>query len=164
MEEWREIREYPKYSVSNEGRVRNFKTGRILKQGTHKQGYHLVWLSDENGRHGKSVHRLVAEAFIPNPNGKPQVNHIDGNKANNGVKNLEWNTGSENTKHAYKTGLLMGRPKSPVRIIETGEIFGSIRECASKLNGSQGDIWKCLAGKQKSHCGLHFERVQRKAD
>lgn len=159
MEDWRVIPDFPNYAVSDTGLVKNLKTGRILRPGVHRQGYLLVWLSDHGLRYGKSIHRLVTEAFIPNPDGKSQVNHKDGNKTNNHVDNLEWSTGSENTLHAYRTGLFGGRPRVPVRIVETGEIFESIRECAIAINGSSGDICSCLHGEIESYRGLHFEMV-----
>lgn len=159
METWRKIKDCPRYEVSDEGRVKNSKTGRVLKQGVHRQGYSLVWLCGENGRHGKAVHRLVAEAFIDNLNSKPQVNHKDGNKSNNCVRNLEWSTGSENTIHAYQTGLFNGKPKVSIRIVETGETFESIRDCAEHIGGSSGDICACAHGKLKSYKNLHFELI-----
>lgn len=160
METWKTIDDYPNYEVSNLGKVRNSRTGRVLKQGKHRQGYALVWLSDDEGRHGKSVHRLVAETYIPNPKGKPQVNHIDGNKQNNCVDNLEWNTAKENFAHAWRTSLYTGRPTVPVRIVETGEIFNSIRECAEAINGVSGNVWSCIRGRLDSYKGLHFEAVE----
>ena len=160
MEVWRNVRDYPGYRISNTGRVKNSITGRILKPGQHRQGYSMVWLSDRNGVRGKTIHRLVAEAFIPNPEHKPQVNHVDGNKSNNYIDNLEWNTGSENTIHAYRTSLFNGRPKVPVRIVETGEIFDSIKECAIAISGSPGNICSCIHGRLDSYKGLHFESIE----
>ena len=90
------------YSVSNTGLVMNSKTNYILKANKSRKGYLLVGIEN----HSCKVHRLVAEAFIPNPENKPQVNHIDGNKSNNDVSNLEWVTQEENMKHAVDTGLL----------------------------------------------------------
>lgn len=85
-----------------------FKKGTILKQTINYKGYTMVRLVI-NGKGGlKSVHRLVAKNFIPNPENKEQVNHIDGNKQNNHVDNLEWNTQYENMAHAFKTGLNKG--------------------------------------------------------
>ena len=156
---WKSISEYPNYEVSDSGEVRNSKTGRILKQGRHKQGYDLVWLCNSDGTHGKAVHRLVAEAFIPNPECKPQVNHRDGNKSNNCVDNLEWNTEKENTMHAYNILHCARKPTTPVRIIETGEVYGSITECAKAIGGDPSDICSCMHGKHKTHMGYHFEAV-----
>lgn len=101
-----------RYEVSNHGRVRNSQKMRLLKPKPSGAGYRAVALGYGNDR---SVHRLVAIAFIPNPEGKPQVNHRDGDKTNNHVSNLEWSTRSENLKHAYDMGLLDGTAcKNPV--------------------------------------------------
>lgn len=79
--------------------------GRILKPNKIKNGYLVVYLSKNNTNYPCYIHRLVAEAFIPNPNRLPAINHIDGNKENCSVDNLEWVTYSENNQHAYDTGL-----------------------------------------------------------
>ena len=84
---------------------------RMLKPYVSEKGYLLVDLRGHEKRTIKTVHRLVAEAFIPNPENKPQVNHIDGNKQNNCVDNLEWCTNSENQIHAFKSGLQKGNFK-----------------------------------------------------
>jgi|TARA_B100000902_G_scaffold292954_1_gene279442 hypothetical protein len=102
---------YDRYSISSMGQVRNDKTGRIMKINVRSEnargaaGYCYVQLSGENSKHFR-VHRLVAMTFIPNPNNYPCVNHIDGNKENNSVENLEWcsqlyNTQSLNTKKKF---------------------------------------------------------------
>lgn len=93
------------YTIDTEGRVFSLKTKRHLKYKVHRRGYYLVDLWKNNKGHTKKVHRLVAEAFIPNPQNKPAVNHKDGDKLNNNASNLEWVTNKENTKHAYATGL-----------------------------------------------------------
>lgn len=101
MEEWRKIEEFPNYSVSNIGRVRNDLTNTLLSGYLAKVGYYMISLLKHNKCIHRSIHRLVAMAFIPNPENKPTVNHIDGNKQNNCVENLEWATYSENNYHAW---------------------------------------------------------------
>lgn len=94
------------YDVSENGIVVNTKTNKVLKPYVSKRGYYRVKLyTVEHSAKMFQVHRLVAQAFIPNPNNLPEVNHIDGNKLNNCVDNLEWCTAKDNTKHAYENGL-----------------------------------------------------------
>ncbi len=93
MEQWKTIKDYPAYEISNEGRVKsNIKTSLILKGGYDKDGYHILLLYKDKKRVTRKVHRLVAEAFIPNPNNYPIINHINGIKNDNRVENLEWST------------------------------------------------------------------------
>jgi hypothetical protein len=127
MEEvWRDIVGYERlYQVSNWGRVKSLprngtiKEERILKPRVTKNGYLYVHFRNGNISKYVKIHRLVAEAFIPNPENKPQVNHINGNKLDNRVDNLEWNTASENTMHAFKLGLFTITRDSKGRIIST---------------------------------------------
>jgi lambda repressor-like predicted transcriptional regulator len=98
MEEWRKISEFPNYSVSNFGNVMNTKTNKIMKLNI-KSGYYHVSLVNELTRKIFKVHRLLAIAFIENPENKLQVNHKDKNKLNNNVSNLDWNTRFENCQH-----------------------------------------------------------------
>jgi hypothetical protein len=94
---WKQIEGYPNYKVSDEGQVRNVKTNQLLKNYLGTDERYRVKLSDENyKRKDCHIHRLVATAFIPNIEGKPEVDHIDRNKLNNNVSNLRWVTRSEN--------------------------------------------------------------------
>lgn len=137
---WRDVDGYDgKYQVSNFGRVKSFQRGeRILKPGLDYKGYPYVALW--HGGKGKHtfVHRLVAEAFIPNPDNKPQVNHVDGDKANNHTDNLEWCTQSENTRHAYVTGLIsLPQGESNYQAKLTNEQAVYIRENPDGLTGRE---------------------------
>ncbi len=107
---WKDVVGYEGlYKVSNTGVVRSMKRHVNLKPGLTKFNYHHVGLYKDGKTKTSRVHRIVGIAFIPNPENKPQINHIDGNKINNHVSNLEWNTASENLYHALATGL---RPSS----------------------------------------------------
>ena len=100
MEEWRAIEPYTNYIVSSKGRVKNTLTNQFLKPQNSSGGYHHVALYDSQHKVKIiTIHRLVAKAFIPNPNNLPQVNHIDECKTNNCVDNLEWVTAKENINH-----------------------------------------------------------------
>lgn len=104
-ETFKEIKDYEnQYLISNLGIVISLKRNTILKPQTYN-GYYQIGLNKNSKLKWKTIHRLVANAFIPNSNNKPCVNHIDGNKQNNYVDNLEWVTHSENVKHAFKIGL-----------------------------------------------------------
>ena len=109
MEIWKEIEGFDgKLLVSNRGRIKSeLRNGTILKSQVDAKGYHRVRVTVNRVKRTLKVHREVAKAFIPNPRGLPQVNHIDGNKSNNSVDNLEWVTPSENTRHAVGTGLFL---------------------------------------------------------
>lgn len=105
------------YTIREDGEVRS-RFGRVVKQRHDGPGYARVELWQNGSGKKYLVHRLLAEAFIPNPEGKPQVNHIDGDKANNALENLEWVTQSENQLHAYRAGLQRGYRK-PMPLSET---------------------------------------------
>jgi len=111
QEEWKSIKDFPEYVVSNIGNIKTnnpyikSNKGKILKQGETRAGYKIVQLSKRGQKKKtKMVSRLVAEAFIPNPNNYPEVNHKDHDKSNNFYLNLEWCTASYNIKYAYYNG------------------------------------------------------------
>lgn len=112
------------YQISNTGIIRSLdrkvncrfgsyaiKKGKILKPSINGEGYYAVTLSKESKRQVRSIHRLLALAFLSNPKGKREVNHINGNKHDNRLENLEWVSSSENRKHAWDTGLKFATQK-----------------------------------------------------
>ena len=166
MEVWMPVKEFIEYDISSYGRIRNSKTKVILKPYITKNGYQQVKLFNESKHHPRYIHRLVAEAFFDGHHEGLEINHIDGNKENNFIGNLECCTHSENTRHAIRTGLFVPyklpprpHPSKKVRILETGEVFCSITECAEHIGGYKTAISACLLGKVKSHLGYHFEEV-----
>lgn len=162
MEVWRKIDEAPNYEVSNLGNVRNSKIKRNFRASPNTSGYPKVGLRVDGRSITRSVHGLVARAFIEGFREFLEPNHIDGNKFNNAVENLEWSTHRSNMFHAIATGLFTpsgGRPKRAVRILETGEVFESLSSCARAISGKRGCIVQCIEGRQKSHKGYTFEYV-----
>ena len=165
------IDDFPKYIVTDDGRIFNGKHHE-MKQTVNRDGYSMVMLSDEGRRKNCSVHRLVAEAFIPNPENKRTVNHKDTNKMNNDVRNLEWNTHGENEKHAYDNKLRKSYltdehrkngskisgdiSKRPVCVNEINKVYSSIRECAEQTGCDPGAISKCCNGIANKHHGYTF--------
>ena len=149
-EQWRPVRGFP-YDVSNAGRVRNAKTGLVLCQGKGSNGYLALHL----GRAVQfRVHRLVAEAFLPNPEGKAHVNHRDGTRSNNAVSNLEWVTASENHKHAH--AFLPRKVHSKVRAVvlsdASGEmIFPTVSSAARVMGVVDGSVASAASRMHKVH-------------
>ena len=156
---WKEWSQDPRIMVSNKGNVVSYKSGsrHPLKVVHDNCGYQRV--GAVNGS-TTSLHRMVADTWMPNPNHYKEVNHIDGNKDNNSVENLEWVTHSENMRHAYRTGLKKpagGRKPTPIRVVETGDVYESQAECARRIGVSQPAIAQCLAGRSQTCRGYHLE-------
>ena len=141
------------YSVSTEGEVRKDTTNYILSQSS-QQDYKFVGLIINGKQKRMRVHRMVALTFINNPDNKPYVNHINGNRSDNNVENLEWVTPSENTQHAVNTGLFKsGRTRAVIQYNLNGEqmaTFESATEAARQTGGSQSKITMCCRRQRDS--------------
>lgn len=165
---WKEITNYPNYKVSNTGEVKSLnynhtKEEKVLSPLMLKSGYKMVVLVNNSGRKHFLIHRLVAEAFIPNPNNLPQVNHKDENRINNRVDNLEWcscsyniNYGSSNSKRANRLSIL--KRKRVKQLLLDGTIvrvFNSVIEAESivKIKG----IGRCCNGQRLTAGGYKWE-------
>lgn len=161
-EEWREVDGFKgRYRVSNFGRIISRRTGfkYIMQYQITKKGYYLVGLYMDDIKYYKSVHRLVALAFIDNPDSKPQVNHIDGNKLNNNASNLEWVTSSENRVHGIKNNLIVPvngvkhgnciLNEDQVRFIKNSTLSGSV--LGKQMGVSAATIWKIKSNRGWKH-------------
>lgn len=127
-----------RYGISVKGEVYSYLSHKFLKTPVGKRGYENVNLIDSNGvTHLKCVHRLVALTFIPNPDNLPQINHIDGDKTNNHVCNLEWCSAAHNLKHARETGLHMSDGDKAVIQIKDGKVVARFKSAseASRATG-----------------------------
>lgn len=161
MEEWRKVKGLEEfYEISSEGRIKSLLQNKIMHPYINSDtGYYYINLA-KAGKKGFKIHRLVAEAFIPNPLNKTEVNHIDHNRLNNRVENLEWVTSSENTKHAIYDGHLIawGNPIKPVISTEsdgTKKYFNTLSE-AERYYGTR-HIVDVLKGRRKSTHGCTFK-------
>lgn len=165
---WLDLDRFPNHQISSHGRVRNKRTGYILKPFADRYGYLRVSIGSIDNVY---IHKLVCETFFgPPPEGCTQVNHIDSDRQNNHVLNLEWCSARHNVMWAYRHGSLdpsiglkraLEANKKPVRIIELNKIFDSVKSCAEFLGVKPTHVTRCLRGDregQRIH-GYHIEYV-----
>lgn len=146
------------YFVTSCGKVWSYKKKSFLKPYVSNWGYLRVNLygGSVKMKH-ESVHRLVAIAYIPNPNNYPQVNHKDENKRNNSANNLEWMTAKQNSNYGTRIKKISDFHKKKIRCITTGEVFDSQTEAAIKYGVQQWHISNCCTGIKEHVKGLQFE-------
>lgn len=155
QEVWKDIKNYEGlYQVSNFGNVRNVKTNKILKCSSDKLGYLRVYLYKNKKRKTEMLHRLIASTFIPNPQNKPIINHINGCKNCNEISNLEWVTAKENSIHAVNNNLIK---TIPVICVETNEMFKGVNDAERKTGINNGHICKVCKGIRKTAGGFHWK-------
>lgn len=143
------------YAITEEGKVWSYRNQKYLKPREDKNGYLLVNLSFKGKQTTFKIHRLVAEAYIDNPEGKDTINHKDENKQNNCVNNLEWMTRRENLDY----GTRIKRIQKKVYCIELNKTYDSLTEAANEFNLTKGCLSACLRGKQKTFGGYHWRYV-----
>lgn len=164
----KKIEGYPDYEVTEDGRVYSHKSNRWLKQNKNSNGYPSVSLSINGRTKTIGLHRLVAEAYLPNTENKPCVNHIDGNKCNNNIKNLEWCTYKENYNHALDTGLRTQPPppKSPIPVAQLDlknnviNVYPSIIEASRQTGLCESTIRKSLLKKENIGGGFKWKKIE----
>ena len=140
------------YAITSCGKVWSYRSKKFL-QPYNNRGYLRLELYGKDGSRKKySIHRLVAEAYIPSPEEKPQVNHLDENKQNNCVNNLEWATAEENTNHGTRNQ----RVSKPVYCVELDKVFKSQTAAANELGLYNNNISRCCNGFLKTTGGYHF--------
>jgi hypothetical protein len=153
------------YSVSDLGRIRNDSTGTFLKGSISKNGYRMVHLRYRVDK-VCSVHRLVAKAFKPCKDMDIlQINHIDGNKLNNAVDNLEWSTALENMRHSFEMGLQPNKMRECHQYTLEGDYiqsFANSREAAKVLGLDASNIYRCVTEQQFIYAGFQFKEYKAK--
>jgi len=162
-EKWVTIQEAIDYEVSNFGRIRSYKykTPRILKQKLNKIGYYQIGLCVGGGkRKFFLVHRLVLSNFSQVENMKElEVNHINENKQDNRLENLEWLTSKENCNHGTRNKRIGEFSSNKVLCVETGVVYNSQLEASIETNTSESGISNCLNGKRRKANNLHWRKA-----
>lgn len=155
LEFWKDIEGYEGlYRVSNVGQVKSLKSNKILKPNSNNTGGYLQVVLSKNGEAKRFyIHRLVAEAFLPNEDELPEVDHINSDKTDNRVANLQWISRVENLRKK-ETGMMI-----PKRVIclETGKIFETVADAANYVNRTPRTMLYHLSGKHKTCAGKHFK-------
>ncbi len=160
---WKVIEGYPKYEVSDDGEVRVVKSGKILKKSVDTRGYYKVTLTNSENRKTLFVHRLVAIAFMSNPNNLNQVNHIDENKDNNFAINLEWCSWNYNLKYGTRIQRVAKKKAKPIRQYSLNGIliaeYLSIREAERQTGFCNTNISACC--NRKLHHNTQYGYIWR---
>ena len=159
-ERWNSSKEFDNYEVSDEGRIRNKRTGRVLKTNKNDKGYEVVSLSEDGKKYTKRVHKMVANSFMDIQDKQLEVTHKDRNRRNNRLDNLELKTRSEIIRDTYKNGREQKHKMRAVRCVETGEEWRSIKAASEATGLNKHSISKCVNNPAvKTRDGRHFEPI-----
>lgn len=164
IEVWKDIKDYEGYQVSNEGNVKSLGNDRtrkekLLKPAKNKDGYLRVGLSKNNKRKFYFIHRLVAQAFSPNPDNLPEINHRDEDKTNNNVANLEWCDHRYNNNYGTRNERVAEKTSKQVLCVETGVVYPSTHQVQRELGFAQSNISSACNGRYKTCGGFHWRYV-----
>lgn len=144
------------YAVTDDGRVWSYRRKIFLKPGLDRYGYLIVNLYKDKKGKTTLVHQLVAKAFIPNPENKPQINHINEIKTDNRVENLQWVTAKENVNHGTRNKRASNAASKPVYCVELDTVYKNTAEAAKALRVSVTSVGYCCTGRQDNVIGYHL--------
>ena len=139
------------YAATSCGKIWSYKTNKFLKPQIAANGYYQVKLYKNGIGKRYSLHRLIADAYLPNPNNLEDVDHRDRNKYHNYIGNLQWMKHGDNVRKDQC---------KPIICIETNEIFSGVRECAKEMNLDRGNVCRVLKGKYSQTGGFTFEYLE----
>ena len=153
------IKDFPNYLISDKGEIYSLYKNKFLSPKINEYGYLIVSLTNNGIKKSKRVHRLVAEAFIPNPNNLPEVNHKDENKLNNNINNLEWCDRTYNNNYGNHNQKISEAMSKKVLCIETGMIYDSIALASKDTGTHRTGISKVITGERNTAGGYHWQYI-----
>lgn len=163
-ERWSIVEGHPDYRVSTEGRFQSKKRGpwKDMKMSPDGSGYMQAFMCENGKMYVRKVHKLMQDAFFKKDPTQPEINHINGNKRDNRLCNLEQCSRLENMRHACDTKLFIrpdnaGKPKKRIRVVELDTVFDSMSDCARAIGANVSNVSACVAGRRPHCLGYHFE-------